>query len=122
MATAAEPSAAQKYSISMVSVVLAKREPTSAPKTTTAELPSHHGSVTCTKSPPCSSADAAIAPNKSPPGKRSQCTSTALMVDAATSTASSPSEEPAPAGAGGRPLATRPNKASPLGSPIGPTS
>src|SRR5437879_5557857 len=116
MATAAEPIAAQKYSSSMVSVVLAKREPTSAPKTTTAELPSHHGNVTCTKSPPCSTADAAIAPNNSPPGKRSQCTSTALMVDAVTKTASSPGEEPAPAGLGGRPLATRPNKARPLGS------
>src|SRR5262245_41849645 len=122
MATAAEPIAAQKYSSSMVSDVLAKREPTKAPSTTTAELPSHHGNVTCTKSPPCSSADAAIAPNKSPPGNRSQCTTTALMVDAVTSTASSPNEELAPAGVGGRPLAAKPNKASPLGRPIVTTS
>src|ERR1700704_4689066 len=114
MATAAEPSAAQKYSSSMVSVVLAKREPTSAPSTTTAELPSHHGSVTCTTSPPCSTADAAIAPNISPPGNRSQCTSTAFAVDATSSAASSPSEEPTPGGAGGMPLPARPNKASPL--------
>src|SRR5262245_5449046 len=118
MATAAEPSAAQKYSISMVSDVLAKREPTSAPKTTTAELPSHHGSVTCTKSPPCSTADAAIAPNKRPPGNRSHCTTTAHIVDATTSTASSPGDEPAPGGAGGSPLATRPKRANPLGSPM----
>src|SRR5262245_61431692 len=95
MATAAEPSPAQRFSSSIPSDVLAKREPTSAPRTTTAELPSHHGNVTCTKSPPCSTADAAMAPNSSPPGNRSQCTSTAHTVDATTRTASSPSEEPA---------------------------
>src|SRR5947199_10574865 len=87
IATAAEPSPAQRFSSSIPSEVLAKREPTSAPSTTTAELPSHHGSVTYTKSPPCSTADAAIAPNRSPPGNLSQCTSTALTVDAATQTA-----------------------------------
>ena len=46
IATAAEPSPAQRFSSSIPSDVLAKREPTSAPSTTTAELPSHQGSVT----------------------------------------------------------------------------
>src|SRR5262245_19853558 len=89
IATAAEPSPAQQHSISIATVVLEKREPTSAPSSTTAELPSHHGSVTCTMSAPCSTADAIMAPHISPPGKRIQCINTAEAVDAAPRSASS---------------------------------
>src|SRR5262245_29914250 len=92
IATAAEPSPAQKYSIGIGTVVLEKRQPTSPPSSTTAELPSHQGNVTCTQSPPCSTAEAIIAPNRSPPGNLIQCMRIALAVDAATRIASSASE------------------------------
>src|SRR5206468_8027746 len=108
--TVAEPSAAQKYSITMATVVLAKREPTSAPSTTTAGLPSHHGSVTCTTSPPWRMAEPAMAPNSSPPGNLTQCIRSASVVDTPTSTANSASEPAATAArVDGGVLAANPN-------------
>src|SRR5438874_11697262 len=103
-ATVAEPSAAQKYSAIMATVVLAKREPTSAPSTTTAGLPSHHGSVTCTTSPPWRMAEPAIAPNRRPPGNLIHSITSASAVEPPTNSTSSTGEVPpaiSAAGAGG---------------------
>ena len=64
----------------MRGLVLAKREPATAPRVTTAALPSHHGSLTDSRPVPCRTADAASAPKISPPGNRSRCKRNATAV------------------------------------------
>src|SRR5215216_3437879 len=71
IATANEPNAAPRKPNNILGVVLAKRDPATAPSVIIAAPAIHHGRTAWTHPPPCRRPEPIIAPTSRPPGKRS---------------------------------------------------